>query len=252
MVAAPRVKWLSIAALVMMHSSLAYAGSAGRVVHIRGSGTVLSEGETQPMRAGDRLQEGDQVQIHDGSMARLLMEDRSIIDIGPNSQVTISTYNVQKRERKRKASLKVWFGRLWAKVTKSVSDQQNFEVTSGTAVAGVRGTAFYFDVTKSGYTTVTVTSGSVDFGFLGEAPTTLQALQQGAIGRDGSTTVKEVSQKELTTLGNTLHSDPKEENETLESSDTNNSNTRNGTQVPIDLEPAAGRARVRGEIEVRP
>ena len=173
----------------LMPPAQASAAQAGRVVALRGKAWKTVPGAEVPARTplvgGDRLHEGDVVSTDADSSARLLMSDKSILDVGPRTRVTIKTYQTSPKERKRKVGLTVWLGRLWARVTKSTGGGVDFRVSSPNAVAGIRGTELVVDVAE-GLTEVTVVSGSVEVGTAArEGIQILGAMQRGSVSGSG-------------------------------------------------------------------
>lgn len=82
----------------------------------------------------------------------------SIMRIRPNSSLQLSP---TKRRRRKKNSVVLFFGRLWSSVSTAVGGDENYEVSTPTAVAGVRGTEFETAVGKDGSVRVRVDEGRV-------------------------------------------------------------------------------------------
>jgi len=142
--------------------------SIGRVLSVRGITYLRPTGKldegTVPVERGMYLEKGAIVRTERNSAVRLLMKDRSILDIGPSSYITLARYEVKKKKKKRSVGLHVFVGRLWARVTKVFSRKKNFDVYTPNAVAGIRGTELVVDVDLRGTSTVTCVSGLVEVG----------------------------------------------------------------------------------------
>lgn len=107
----------------------------------------------QPVYRGTRFVTGD-----DGSV-EIELTNGSIMRIRPNSSLQLSP---TKRRRKKKSSVVLFFGRVWSSISKAVGAEENYEVTTPTAVAGVRGTEFETAVAPDGSVRVRVDEGRVE------------------------------------------------------------------------------------------
>ncbi len=178
----------------------------GRVVVVRGQATARhthggQEADT-PLKAGDAIHASDVVQTGQGAALRLLMADKSLIDLGERSRLSLATYGVQQRERK--ASVRLWIGRVWARVAGGFGDK-SFEVGTENAVAGVRGTSFCVDVNEAGQTQVTVEGGQVELGSPASGQTQmLTALQRGSVDAGGKITLDAVTADDLKNLSGSV------------------------------------------------
>lgn len=174
----------------------------GRVASLRGAATVRhaqSPDLDEPLAVGTVIRKSDVLVTGPASSLRILMQDKSLLDLGERSRVSLLSYGV-KNGRRESASVKVWIGRLWARVSTSIAGEKNFEVTTPNAVAGVRGTRFLVDVSPTGETSVTVEEGAVEFGGLGKLGQLLQALDQGRINLAGEFSGGRVTQSQLNAL----------------------------------------------------
>ncbi len=175
-------------------------GAVGRIVAL--SGEVHVQGQGIPAVAavrGDYLHEGDIVETGSEGNVRLLMRDKSVLALPSKSRLEIAAYQVHAEARQRQARLKVLAGRLWALVSQALHPDARYEVTSGTAVAGVRGTELVFDVADSGQAAVTVISGVVDLAAAG-AHETLGERERGRIGGTGAIAIGSTSASGIETL----------------------------------------------------
>lgn len=134
----------------------------GRVLSARGSATLKGPGggSSVELTRGVRVYAGDLIQTGADSSVRLMLNDKSVIDIGANTELSLESF---KRAKKvRRDSLRLIVGRVWARVTALFGAGSSFEVDTETAVAGVRGTEFIIEVDRDGKTTVSVIDGSVE------------------------------------------------------------------------------------------
>lgn len=282
-----------LVSLVLCGVSLASAQNAdiGRAVIVSGSATVERGGQTYALARGNYLQQGDTVRTDKGANVRLLMSDKSLIDIGPGSWISLNQYAVSAEHKQRSVNLKLWVGRLWARVSKPfISNQPNFDVQTHNAVAGVRGTAFGVEVTNqdnnpnSGNTSVIVEEGSVNLANNSGESVLLSENQVGTVAPDGSVNssnvtvdqVKDAARNTQPGAGSgteTPGSTPSGEqggaptnpnpptgsnppandntNPKNESNDPGSNELESPQTPPVELEPDAGQARIRGKVEVR-
>jgi hypothetical protein len=155
---------------------------------VRGSvGVTRASGESASLVTGDSLLQGDTIDVGDGGFARLLMKDDSLLDLASGTRMTLSVYDVSRQERRRQASIRVFIGRLWARVAKAFSGEPSYVINSDNAVAGVRGTELVFEVAEDGTVDLTVVEGSVAFtSKLTGASELFGALTRGEVTLDGA------------------------------------------------------------------
>lgn len=114
-------------------------------------------GEFRAAKKGETLGEGSRVRTAAASDATLQLTDGSMLKLREKSEMQVA---VVKTESPRPAMV-LFFGRLWSKVQKVAGGSASFEVVTGSAVAGVRGTEFETAAGDDGSARVTVTEGSV-------------------------------------------------------------------------------------------
>lgn len=261
-------------------SALAKAAASGRVVATSGPVFVHHDGARKPVAAGDTVNEGDRIHTGNEASVRLLMRDRSLLNLGANAEMTIDSYRIEGTQRRRKVSLRMVVGRLWALVSKSASREVDYRVVSNNAVAGVRGTELIFAMPEASAADaaaiVTVLEGSVEVG----SPTSgmnqvLGAMQQGAIRAGGKVAVSTVTPKQArvlvssvkpraklrpdaaaTRLNNAAPPPPAgEKPETRKPPPRRAEPPRDSgapERPPLEIDPSTAKIRVRGKVEVRP
>ena len=159
---------------------------AGRIIALKGDATLTRPSQTTaPISRGDLLHAGDAIKTADNASLRLLLQDDSVIDVAANTSMKLDAFAFKAKERSRMARITMFIGRLWARVSPNLGDEQNFHVTTPNAVAGVRGTSLVVDVDKGGQTNVTVVNGAVQVRDARGATQMLGALQQSSITRSG-------------------------------------------------------------------
>jgi len=123
-------------------SASALAEIDGLFMIVSGQVTLTTKaGASQPARIGSQLHEGDQVTTGANSRAKIVMADKNVLNISPDSKVIITKYRNDANEKN--VDLKVEQGKLRSSVEQKYDgNKSQFNVHTPTAVAGVRGTDF--------------------------------------------------------------------------------------------------------------
>lgn len=172
--------------VLFIHSALAEgptapkskAPSAGKIVSLFGQVSVIQTIANVPMAPkalypGDELNAGDRIQTGNPGSVKVLLTDRSIIDLGPSSSFKLDQYKLNKGED-RTVEMTLTQGRLRNSVQTPVKKPGRFIIRTGAAIMGVRGTEFIVTATPSGQpggvggaqelrTQVTVIHGTVEY-----------------------------------------------------------------------------------------
>lgn len=119
---------------------------AGQIVSV--TGKVLARNEKSKttqltlLKSGDKIYEGSVVNTGASGTAKLLMSDRTIIDLGPSSVFKVNEFKL-KQVSNRTVEMELEQGQMRASVNKAVPDPQGkFSVKTRAATMGVRGTEF--------------------------------------------------------------------------------------------------------------
>ncbi|MEE8409310.1 MAG: FecR family protein [Myxococcota bacterium] len=147
----------SMAILLLAGSAFA----AGRAIVVQGSALVTRDNVRSGLAIGAEVAQGDTIEVGDGGYVRLIMQDGSVFDLAAGTRLVLREYSADRTARRRRASIKVWIGRIWLRATKAFGSDDQYTVDSENAVAGVRGTEFIFEVHADGSVEVTVLEGSV-------------------------------------------------------------------------------------------
>lgn len=161
--------------------------AAGRVVVVHGGTSVLHEHKLLPLKRGDVVYQGDEVETADDGGVRILMQDNSVLDIAANSDMRLDVFAYAPKAQSRLAKITMLIGKLWARVTPGVGGQEDYAVATPNAVAGIRGTSLVVDVSGTGNTQVTVVNGSVNVRDKMGGSQTLGALMQSTVNNKGQT-----------------------------------------------------------------
>lgn len=141
--------------VVIGWTSVASAADDNKIVLSRGTVTVRTNAGSQSASIGMSVSEGNQIITGADGNVRLLLASSAVVDLSPNTSMVVT-----RASSSQKTSIKLWSGRLWARVTKMFGTSE-FEVEGPNAVAGVRGTEFVVEVAPDGSTDINVLDGSV-------------------------------------------------------------------------------------------
>ena len=116
------------------------------VAQVKGQVYVVHGGAQHQANPPEPLSETDEIKTGPDSKGYLEFQNGGIVEVGPNSDVTVNQLDTTGSDFKARFLL-AW-GKLKAKVTKLTTSNSSFEVEAGGVVAGVRGTVFGVDYDK--------------------------------------------------------------------------------------------------------
>jgi hypothetical protein len=156
---------LLLACLMLPAMSNAQAqNDAGRLVASAGRVEAKLPGASSwaPLVLMQPVPQGSTIRTLADSRARFLMSDSTILILGPGSELEISEYSFSKD--RVNSLLTLFSGKLLAAVAKLFNlEKSKYEIRTPTAVAGVRGTYFYLEVSDDdGRTAVQVIHGRLN------------------------------------------------------------------------------------------
>jgi len=188
-----------LSGLVLLSATAALA-APGRVVVVQGSAALThTSGDMQDLYAGDLIEEGDVVEAGEDSYVRLMMSDGSVLDLGANTRLVIRQYSGKRPGRK--VSLKLWVGRLWARVIDATGGDDNYVLSGANAVVGIRGTEIILEARTDGTDDVTVLHGRVRLTSLaGDAVDELGAMERGTVDASGRIVKVTLTDKDVAEL----------------------------------------------------
>jgi hypothetical protein len=125
-------------------ASHAYAQASGTFMVVKGDVQVTSKaGETQKAKIGMKVQESDIISSGADSRAKIVMSDKNVINISPDTKLELEKYIFDPNSDNKQVSLNVLQGKVRATVEQKYDGEKNkFHVKTPSAVAGVRGTDF--------------------------------------------------------------------------------------------------------------
>lgn len=133
-------------ALPLSHTALAADEYVGQAVSV--AGKVLVRGDTTGgnqmnfLKPGDKLYKGTIVNTGSNGAVKLLMTDRTIVDIGPSSLFKVNEYQLN-GVGDRKVDMSLDYGQIRTSVNeKLTSAKGKFTIRTKAATMGVRGTEF--------------------------------------------------------------------------------------------------------------
>jgi len=135
-----------IIALIFV-SARAFGGeAAGEVVSVQGSVFVRPDGrkaghELKPAKAGDSVYAGDVVNTPSNGKIKILMKDKSIIDLGSSALFKVEHFSGNSGSD-RQADVSMMYGTMRAAITQKITGKGRFNVRTPAATMGVRGTEF--------------------------------------------------------------------------------------------------------------
>jgi len=150
-----------VALLVLPHR--AFATDAGQVLTYNGDCYAIADGKRSKLNMGDVVHVGDVLELSDDAKLKLQMADGSVLSLGPNTRMTVGTYDVSADGAQRDAKLTLDSGVMRAVVSK-MTEKSTFEVDTATGVAAARSTDWFVEYRPAtSATEVSVLDGTVAF-----------------------------------------------------------------------------------------
>ncbi len=130
-------------AILSLFSTNLQAAEAGKIQFVSGTAQVIdANGKARAATKGDAVQEGETLTTGPESAVQLLMADKGLIAIRPNSQLKIDSYHYANShdgsEKGTLALVKGSFRSITGMIGKTNKDA--YKVTTPTATIGIRGT----------------------------------------------------------------------------------------------------------------
>lgn len=119
-------------------------------------------GARSELRVGVAVAQGDILETGEEARLEIRFSDASLLRLGPQAKLQLAEAHFA--AGRRRLSARLFFGKLWAKVTAAIQGEQKFQVETENAVAGVRGTTFRVDANPDRSVRVRVYEGEVAVG----------------------------------------------------------------------------------------
>ncbi len=138
--------------------------SIGRVVSVEGPVTLFTNGNAKKgvtVAPRQALQENDTIQTGSGGKARVLLADKTVLDVSEKSELHMAEFKRAAITADRQVTLDLKFGKVRTAVVEKLSQKGSFQMRTRSTVLGVRGTEFLTEAGSSGAASVTVARGEV-------------------------------------------------------------------------------------------
>ncbi len=121
---------------------------AGQVVTVSGKVLVRNianpSGPIQILKNNDIITTGTVINTSSSASVKILMTDRTILDLGPSTLFKVDDYVLGKGSD-RTVKMSMDYGKVRASVNQPIGDKGTFQVKTKSATMGVRGTEFIVD-----------------------------------------------------------------------------------------------------------
>ncbi len=127
------------------HAESAPAGdivSVSGTVFLRSDATNSSQPKMRSAKAGEVIYTQDVINTGSDGRIKVLMRDKSIVDLGPSALFKIDDFKGKKGAADREVDVSVVYGTMRAAVTQKLEGKGKFKVKTPSATMGVRGTEF--------------------------------------------------------------------------------------------------------------
>lgn len=157
---------LIIAFLVSFAPVISFAAEKAHGVFmiVKGTVQIQSPGKfIEKAKVGLKVLEGDKIVTGADSRAKIVMSDRNVLNLSPDTSIQIEVYKNDPSKGTKNVEIKLSEGKLRSNVEQVYDGQKDkFQVKTPTAVAGVRGTQFQTSFnSKTSKTSVVAFKGSV-------------------------------------------------------------------------------------------
>lgn len=124
---------------------IAFAEPVGKISLLEGSVDILLKGKTtaETVKIDMDVNIGDIIRTKSNSKTEIKFTDGSIIRLAQKSRMEIKEYMFGKETGKRKGTIGLLRGKIRSIVSKVAEEKPDFNITTRTAVAGVRATDFF-------------------------------------------------------------------------------------------------------------
>jgi hypothetical protein len=164
--------------------------------------------KTDPGKIGMKVFQGDEISAGADSRAKIVMSDKNVLNISPDSKIVIAKY--ENKGDEKNVQIDVMYGKVRASVEEKYDGEKSkFNIKTPSAVAGVRGTDFITGYSRQTQKTeITTFTGTVAVGSPGPGgtisnPVFVQQGQQTSVASGGAPEApKAVPKEQLNQMNN--------------------------------------------------
>jgi hypothetical protein len=175
---------MRILAFILLCAPAAFAAEFGTFMLVKGKVLIINgKSESTEAKVSSKIYVGETVVTDNDSRAKIIMSDRNVLNILPNTKMKIERYTNEGENKE--VQLNLIEGKVRSNVGEKYDNKSSrFEIRTATAVAGVRGTEFITSYDpKTKVTEVLTIHGQVSFKVMGlpnvtEAPEVLVNKQE--------------------------------------------------------------------------
>lgn len=110
---------------------------------VKGGVQIHSGGQQNTAKVGVKVYEGDKITTTADARAKIVMSDRNVLNLSPDTTIEITRYQNDAATGKKNVEIKLSGGKIRSNVEQTYDGEKNkFQIKTPTAVAGVRGTQF--------------------------------------------------------------------------------------------------------------
>lgn len=138
---------LILSLVVLANTSQAETHVAGFIKTMEGSGQIVRAETSTPARIGDVLHVSDAVTTEDKSSIGIMLEDDTILSLGPNSRLELGDFAFEPQEEKLSVAIRLMkgsFAYMSGVIARLAPDKVRIETPD--AVIAVHGTSFLVKV----------------------------------------------------------------------------------------------------------
>jgi FecR protein len=147
----------ALLAAVASTAQAAAVQEAGTIASVEGSAEIGRSGEWYPAALGNDVYQGDTLRTGRPGRMRVVFRDDSVINVGDDSSIVVDEQVFDPNATANRSVFELLRGKVRALVSDYYKETGSvFEVQTGTAVAGVRGTEFVVDYDPDAQTTAVV------------------------------------------------------------------------------------------------
>jgi len=154
------------AILIFSFNLPVYGEPVAEITYIKGASFVGAnkDGPWQTLARGMSVSQGQLVKTGRTGIVEITLPDKSVMRLAPETLYQLDAA-VFLKKKKHLFSARLFFGKLWARVSKTVGvNRGSFDIRTPTAIVGVRGTVYNVYAALDRSTLVSVYQGQVGVG----------------------------------------------------------------------------------------